>query len=74
MLILGCFGAFLAGVIAGRGMPSLLTAIAAGAGGILLVIFVIFPDYDWSLVMVIALPACGALGALTRLFKDRGGR
>jgi hypothetical protein len=67
VLFLGCIGAFVAGVVAGKAMPGLIAAIGAGAGGILLVIFVFFPSYEWTLAMKIALPVCGAVGAATRL-------
>ena len=74
MLLIGCIGAFVAGVIAGRAMPGLIPAVIAGAGGVLIVIFLIFPNYDYTLAMRIALPACGAAGAITRLLWTRTNR
>lgn len=71
MLMIGCTVALVAGVIAGRAIPGLLAAVAAGAGGILLVIFVIFPNCEWTLAMKIAFPLCGAAGAVTRLLWTR---
>jgi hypothetical protein len=47
-------------------MPNLIVAVAASAGGILLVIFVVAPNVGWSTGMKIAFPLCGALGAVVR--------
>jgi len=68
MLFLGCIGAFIAGLFVGK-IPSLPAAIVAG--GILIVIYLIFPHYDWTLPMKIAFPICGALGSALRVIWNR---
>jgi len=69
MLLFGCIGAFIAGLFIN--IPSLPIAIMAGAGGILTVIYLFFPHYDWTLAMKIAFPICGALGAALRVLWNK---
>lgn len=74
IFFLGCAGSFAAGFFAGK-MPTLIAAVAAGAGGILLGIFVVAPTFapnvEWSTGMKIAFPLFGALGAVARFLITR---